>query len=254
MRIRVLAFATVADALGSKDFEFTIDEPTSVEQFLDSLEEQTPELTAIRTRLAVAINGKLVSPNVLLADGNEVALLPPVSGGSAGGKDSSAVQLTREPIDPTRISERGSGCGAEVIFLGRVRDTNVNRRVVKISYDGYESMALAGLKRISDDLTQDGTEVSIVHRLGDVTAGEASVAIVARSPHRPEAFESCRLALERIKREIPIWKLEHYDDGSASWREEEPLELSRRNRRSPEIERSSQGGRPARPSRGPGSF
>ena len=99
------------------------------------------------------------------------------------------------------------------------------RRVEKIDYSAYRSMAETVLERIVDDL-EAGAErlrVAIVHRIGEVPVGEASVVIAAASPHRAEAYEASRLALERLKREAPIWKREHYADGEATWREEESL-------------------------------
>ena len=95
--------------------------------------------------------------------------------------------------------------------------------MTKITYQGYETMAETRLQAICHELSQSGVRLRIVHRLGEVLAGELSVAIAARAPHRREAFDACTQALERLKREAPIWKLEHYDDGSLAWREEEPL-------------------------------
>ncbi len=219
MKIRILAFASAAEALGCRQLEIELDEPASVRDLLDRLEQRAPGLAPIRARLAVAIDGQLVTTDRTLRDSAEVALLPPVSGGEADP----VVELVSRPIDPAELSVGDAACGAEVLFLGRVRETSHGRGVTKITYEGYEAMAEARLRTICRDLSLSGARLKIVHRLGDVPTGELSVAIAARAPHRREAFEACARALERLKRETPIWKLEHYDDGSMAWREEEPL-------------------------------
>ncbi len=219
MRIRVLAFATAADALGCRELELELEDGATVGRLLARLEDDAPGLGPIRERLAVAVNGKLVGPETTLEDSDEVALLPPVS----GGDPRPAVQLVCRPIEAGEVSLADFGCGAEVVFLGRVRDQSKGRGVTKITYQGYEAMAEARLLTICRELSGNGTQLRIIHRLGDVAVGELSVAIAARAPHRKQAFAACSEALERLKRETPIWKLEHYDDGSLSWREEEPL-------------------------------
>lgn len=219
MKVHVLAFATAAEALGSRELELEVEPGLSVSQLLDRLSSEAPKLEVIRDRLAVAIDGELAGPETRLAEGTEVALLPPVSGGDSADD----VRLVTEPIDVARVSTADSECGAEVLFLGRVREHSQGRAVTKIDYHGYASMARARLLAICHDLSHSGTRLRIVHRLGEVPVGEVSVAIAARAPHRKAAFAACSLALERLKREAPIWKLEHYADGSLAWREEEPL-------------------------------
>ena len=116
--------------------------------------------------------------------------------------------------------------GASVLFLGTVRDRHDGREVAGIDYSAYEPMAERALARIAAELeaATPGLRVEIVHRLGALTVGEASVAIAASSPRRDVAREAVRVALERVKSEVPIWKRERYVDGGAVWREEEPLD------------------------------
>lgn len=115
-----------------------------------------------------------------------------------------------------------------MIFLGNVRDHHAGRPVAKLTYSAYRPMALEGLRKIVADLEAGapGLRAAIVHRLGEVPVGEASVVIAVASPHRAAAYEASRTALERLKAEIPIWKREHYADGEEAWREEEPLGAS----------------------------
>lgn len=219
MKIRVLAFASAADALESRALELELDEGLTVGELLTRLEARSPALAPLRDRLAVAVDGKLSGPDDRIGPDAEVALLPPVSGGDR----TPAVQLVARPIEPGELATSDSSCGAEVLFLGRVRDHSQGRTVTGITYEGYEPMAEKRLEAIADDLSKAGVRLRIIHRLGDVPAGELSVAIAAQAPHRAAAFDACREALERLKRETPIWKLERYDDGSAAWREEESL-------------------------------
>jgi molybdopterin synthase catalytic subunit len=135
--------------------------------------------------------------------------------------------LVDEPIDVAAVERRVAAwrCGAVLLFLGTVRDRHQGRPVRLLTYTAYRPMALKTLKRITDELeaATQSLRVEIVHRLGDVPVGEASVLIAVASPHRQAAYEASREALERLKREVPIWKREHYDDGEVAWREEEPL-------------------------------
>lgn len=115
--------------------------------------------------------------------------------------------------------------GAVIVFLGTVRDHHAGRPVEKLTYTAYRSLAERRLGQIVADLEAGSADLAaaIVHRLGEVPAGEASVVIAVASPHRAAAYEASRLALERLKAEVPIWKREHYAGGEAVWREEEPL-------------------------------
>ncbi len=224
MRIRLLAFASAGDALGASEMDLEMPEGSRVADLRERLDRDHPKLSLLWPRLAVAVDGRVVTPEAPLADGAEVALLPPVSGGSG---DSLRAELVDGPIDVDRVaaSVAGPSRGAVVLFLGTVRDHHAGRSVGRLTYSAYRSMAEEGLRRIVDDLeaSAPGLKAAIVHRLGEVPVGEASVAIAVGSPHRAAAYEASRTALERLKTEIPIWKREHYTEGPPLWREEEPL-------------------------------
>src|SRR5215210_2278328 len=224
MKIRLLAFATAADALGTIETELDIPEGSRVADLRERLDRDHPGLAPLWPHLAVAIDGRVVSSDALLKDGAEVALLPPVSGGAG---EPLQAELVDGPIDTGRVVAAVSapGRGAVVVFLGTVRDHHAGRPVAKLTYSAYRSMAQEGLRRIVADLeaSAPGMRAAIVHRLGEIPVGEASVVIAVASPHRAAAYEASRTALERLKAEIPIWKREHYADGEAEWREEEPL-------------------------------
>jgi MoaE-MoaD fusion protein len=226
MRIRLLAFASAGDALGASEIDLEMPEGSRVADLRERLDRDHPKLAPLWPRLAVAVDGRVVTPEAPLADGAEVALLPPVSGGTGSGSEPRA-ELVDGPIDVSRVAGGGGGPSrrAVVLFLGTVRDHHAGRSVGKLTYSAYRSMALDGLRRIVDDLeaSAPGLKAAIVHRLGEIPVGEASVAIAVGSPHRAAAYEASRTALERLKTEIPIWKREHYTEGPSLWREEEPL-------------------------------
>lgn len=229
MKVQVLAFATASDVLGSAAHTVTLDDGATLGDLRAALLAEHPSLEAIWPRLAVAVDGDLVRDHDthLLRDGTEVALLPPVSGGK-GDERPPTTRLVDEPIDAAAVerSVRATDCGAVLLFLGTVRDHHAGRAVHGLDYSAYRPMAEQALRRIVASIEGEADaplRLAIVHRLGDVPIGEASVAIAAASPHRDAAYQASRTALERLKREVPIWKREHYASGDLVWREEEPL-------------------------------
>lgn len=228
MRVSVLGFAGVREILGAR-LELELPDGSQVAHLSAELENRFPALIPYRDRLAVAIDGELATAESPLVDGAEIALLPPVSGGSGeeAGGPAPAVSLVHEPIVSEELCKRVArpGAGAAVTFAGNVRDSHHGRPVTHLTYDAYEAMAITALARIVAELEakQPEVRVAISHRLGDVQAGETSVVIAVSSPHRQAGYEVSREALERLKHEVPIWKREHYADGESTWREEEPL-------------------------------
>lgn len=225
MKIRLLAFASAGDALGATETELELPDGSRVADLRARLDREHPALAPLWPRLAIAVDGRITGQDEPLADGVEVALLPPVSGGSPR---QILAELVDGPLDVDRAvrSVEAPGFGAVVVFLGTVRNHHAGRAVEKLTYSAYRRMAAGTLAKIVSDLEALGTRVAIVHRLGEVPAGEASVVIAVGSPHRALAYEASRTALERLKSEVPIWKREHYAGGEAVWREEEALHPS----------------------------
>ena len=223
MKIRILAFATARDALGADELELEVPEETTVGDLRALLTRERPGFDPLWARLAVAVDGSLARPSTKLSPGCEVALLPPVSGGAPRG------WLTDEPLDPAEVADRVAdpGRGAVVLFLGRVRNRSRGREVVELAYTAYREMAGATLDRIASEIeaATPGVAVAVAHRLGRLLPGDVSVVIATSSPHREAAYATNREVLERLKREVPIWKKERYADGQEVWREEEPLAL-----------------------------
>lgn len=137
-------------------------------------------------------------------------------------------EITRAPLDATRLLERVSGPsnGAVVLFLGVVRDQADGRPVAGMRYEAYEPMARSELTRIAEDAERrfSVSSVAAAHRLGELDLEEASLVIAVSSPHRPAAYEASRWVLEEIKLRLPVWKHEHYTDGSSTWVPGNPLE------------------------------
>ncbi|MFN2566263.1 MAG: molybdenum cofactor biosynthesis protein MoaE [Gemmatimonadaceae bacterium] len=130
------------------------------------------------------------------------------------------VALVRRTIDPAALlaEVQRSSNGAVVLFLGTVRDVNDGRSVTGMEYTAYEAMAARELAAIADEaVARFGTDVAVEHRLGTLDIGEASVAIAAAHPHRARAFDAARYIIEELKRRVPVWKLEHYVDGTREW-------------------------------------
>ncbi len=183
--------------------------------------------TALRS-VAIAVNHAYASLDQILKDGDEVAILPPVSGGSnsADPEHSELVALVREPIDAAAIERaiKAGSDGAVCIFDGIVRDNTRGRQTLHLDYEAYAEMALNQMRLLrSEAIEHYGVrEVAIVHRLGRLAVGETSIFIAVSSAHRGAAFEACRWVIDTLKKTVPIWKKEQFVDG-AVWADGEPF-------------------------------
>jgi molybdopterin synthase catalytic subunit len=223
VQVQLLFFASLADTIGSRRLTLDVPEDTTVERLLDRLTELHPGVEKYRPVLLTAVNQEYAGPGHGLGEGDEVAIFPPVSGGSAsaGPLVSSSpgrhYEITREPIDSERLARHllASGDGAISIFEGVVRDNSGGRKTEFLVYEAYEQMALAKLEeigRLVAGVWEVGS-IGIVHRLGRLEIGEASVAVIVTSPHRRAAFDACHYAIDRLKKVVPIWKKEHFEGG-----------------------------------------
>jgi molybdopterin synthase catalytic subunit len=156
-----------------------------------------------------------VNKNARINDGDEVAIFPPVSGGSADANP--MVVITRDPIDAQKIARqllRGED-GAICVFEGVVRNNSKGKRTLHLVYEAYESMALKKLEEIGQFVQQawDIDRIALIHRLGHMDIGETSVAVIVTSAHRRAAFDACHYAIDKLKKVVPIWKKEFFEDG-----------------------------------------
>jgi len=212
MKVRIKAFAGARDALGQRELVRDVPAGTTAGELLDQLARERPALQGLRAALRVAVNREYVEGDTRLAEDDEVALIPPVS----GGRD--LYEITEAPLalDPLVRAVAGTTSGAVASFLGIVRGTSRGRQVRWLEYDAYPEMATATMRSIGDDLRRRWPldAVAMVHRTGRLGIGEASVAIVVAAPHRREALQACAEALERLKATVPVWKKEVWTDGS----------------------------------------
>jgi molybdopterin synthase catalytic subunit len=184
--------------------------------------ELLPQQPNLWPSLAVAVNQSYAGRGCLLCDGDEVALLPPVSGGCAAP----IISLVREPIDAASLvaAIKQGEDGAVVVFDGIVRNHTRGRRTLCLVYEAYEDMALRLMRALVEQaITAHGVrQVALVHRLGRLEIGETSVLIAVSSAHRAQAFEACRWLIDTLKKTVPIWKKEYFEDG-AVWADGEPF-------------------------------
>jgi len=159
--------------------------------------------------LLYAVNKEYAASNRAIAEGDEVALIPPVSGG--------AFRLSAEAIDPGVVVDEveDDRAGAIVTFIGTTRATSRGRQVIRLEYEAYEGMAESVMADLASDLKAqyDLCEVAIAHRVGVVSIGETSVAIAVSAPHRADALAACKDAIDRLKETAPLWKKEIYQGG-----------------------------------------
>ncbi|MFZ5825943.1 MAG: molybdenum cofactor biosynthesis protein MoaE [Bacillota bacterium] len=216
--VTVKLFAAAADAAGRRLIEGDWAGLTPA-QLLQVLQEQYPGLGKVAPVLAIAVNREYATPDQILQEGDEVALIPPVSGGSA---DSPADQpprfeITEEPLSADEIAARVTNpySGATLVFVGTVREWTKGKRTTYLHYEAYPEMAVAQMQVIGREIGErwPGAEVAIVHRVGKLEVTEPSVIIAVATPHRADAFDACRHAIERLKQIVPIWKKEIWEDG-----------------------------------------
>ena len=221
MRVTVLFFGMLKEMFASSSQTLELPDGATVDAVLGHYRELAPEQQKLWPALAIAVNQSYAARSFPLCNGDEVALLPPVSGGSAA-----AVALVRDRIDSAALanSVKQGEDGAVVVFDGIVRNNTRGRRTLCLVYEAYEEMALRLMQGLAAEaIAQHGVrQVALVHRLGRLEVGETSVLIAVSSAHRAQAFEACRWLIDTLKKTVPIWKKEHFEDG-AVWADGEPF-------------------------------
>ncbi len=217
MRVSVRYFAGIREALGRSEEAREVASATTAGALFDEVAAEHPRLAGMKQATMLMVNQEYVGADHPLADGDEVAFIPPVSGGSG---DARLFRVTADPLDARAVEEAvaGPGAGAIVTFTGTVRDHARGQSVTALEYEAYAPAAEKMLARIGAEIQERWglDRVAIAHRTGLLPVGEASVVIAVASAHRGAAFAACQYAIERLKEIVPIWKKESYADG-ATW-------------------------------------
>ena len=220
MKVKVLFFGLARDVTGFASELAELPEGASVALLRHGYDQRFPRLAEMAGSLLAAVNQELAQPSHTLRDGDEVAFLPPVSGGAP----EDFFRITREVIPTRQLADglKASEDGAVVVFEGIVRNHSRGRKTLYLEYEAYEPMALRKMEELGEETHQKFPidRVGMIHRLGRLEIGETSVAIFVTSAHRRAAFEACRHAIDRLKQIVPIWKKEYFEDGGV-WAEGE---------------------------------
>jgi molybdopterin converting factor subunit 1 len=231
VRVRVLFFGLLKDIIGRPEEEIELPAGVCAGAVFAHYAETFPKLREMENSILLARNQRFAPASEALADGDEIALLPPVSGGASRYTHEIASEprghffaLTREPIDTRELAARllRGEDGAVVAFEGVARNNSNGRRTLCLDYECYEPMALRVMAEIGCAIAGrlEIGRIAIVHRLGRLEIGETSVAVIVTAPHRQPAFAAALDAINRLKRTVPVWKKEHFEDG-AVWVEGE---------------------------------
>jgi MoaE-MoaD fusion protein len=215
VRVRVHLFARYREAAGQEQVDLELPEGGTVEAAWKAVVLRHPQLEQYRPFTLFAVGHDYVETDHVLKAGDELLLFPPVSGGSA---PDDVFAVVDRPLSPDAIAERvdDAGAGGIVIFSGVVRDNTDGRPVKFLEYEAHAPMAEAKMREIGAAIRARWSgvkRVAILHRTGRLEIGESSVLIAVSAAHRGDAFEACRYAIDTLKRTVPVWKKEHFEDG-----------------------------------------
>ncbi len=228
--VRILFFGAARDAVGHSEVEVVLRGTQTAGSAFAEVLERFPALKRFGRSLLFAVNQEYADPNREVNDGDELAVFPPVSGGSTtkpAGISHDFFELTTDVIDVGSVARRIvlPECGATVTLDGYAREWTRGRRTLHLIYEAYAPMALSELERLGREAHErfEIAYIGIVHRTGRLEMGETSVVISVGAPHRRAAFEACEWAIRELKRTVPIWKKEIFDDGEG-WVEGEGID------------------------------
>ncbi len=229
MHVRVLFFGRLKEIVGLAEDIAELSDGARVEDLFARYGRRFPELERFRPSVAAAINQEYAEWRASLSAGDEVAFLPPVSGGQGSAAEVSAprdvCEIVRAPITAEIAGQvKTPADGAVVVFEGIVRNNSRGKQTLYLIYEAYEQMALAKMREICSEIHRlySVDRILMLHRLGRLEIGETSILIAVSSAHRAAAFDASRFAIDTFKRIVPIWKQEYFSDG-AIWADGEPF-------------------------------
>ena len=212
VNIRVLFFGAARDAVEANQLELAVEAPATVQSAFQSLKTRFADLERFGRSLLFAVNQEYATPDTQLKENDELAVFPPVSGGSHD-----FFELTTEAIDVGEVARRVvlPECGATVTLDGYAREWTKGKHTLYLIYEAYDGMALTEMQRLGAEAHKqfEIAHIGIVHRTGRIEIGETSVVIAASAPHRRAAFQACEWAIKELKRTVPIWKKEVFEGG-----------------------------------------
>ncbi|MDP1826162.1 MAG: molybdenum cofactor biosynthesis protein MoaE [Archangium sp.] len=212
MKIIVRFFAAARERARASTREVELPAGAKVSDLTAALIQAIPELGPLMPKLRIAVAEEFAGPDDVIPEGAEVALIPPVAGGSGG-----LYRLQDTPLSLQEVVDAVSAVsqGGLVTFSGAVRDHSKGKRVTRLDYEAYGPMAQKKLAQIGDEAREKwpGTQVAVLHRLGTLVPGDLAVVIAVSAPHRKEAFRACEYVIDRLKEDVPIWKKEYAEDG-----------------------------------------
>lgn len=222
MQVRVLFFGRLKEIVGLAEDKAELGEGARVEDLFARYGNQFPELAKFRVSVAAAVNQEYAEWRAPLHNNDEVAFLPPVSGGEGPAADTTAARdvcaIVRTPIRASEVAEqvKAPADGAVVVFEGIVRNHSRGKETLYLIYEAYENMALAKMREICVEMRRlyQIDRILMLHRLGRLEIGDTSILIAVSSAHRAAAFDASRFAIDTFKRTVPIWKQEYFRDGA----------------------------------------
>jgi len=219
MRVRVLLFAGLREAVGRKEHVLDVERDLTLAEVVARAELAIPEVGRYHGRLLVSLNESQVPLHTVVKNGDEVAFLPPMSGGAPRPW----LQEQALSLDALLDEVRDPSVGGIATFIGVVRNQARGQAVDHLEYEAYEPMAEKEMRAIAEQVRErwPGARIALAHRVGRLEIGEAAVMIAVGTPHRAAAFEACRHAIDELKRRVPIWKKEFAQNGTY-WVEENP--------------------------------
>jgi molybdopterin synthase catalytic subunit len=215
-RFTLKLFATLRERAHAAELVRDFPDGTTVQEIWKHLVGEFPALGGHHDSVGFAVNQEYVEGDFKPHQGDEIAFIPPVSGGAPASRIG-RITIGREPIDVGTLEREVAdpAAGAIVSFTGTTRRDNAGRVVLRLEYEAYEPMALSEMRKLAGEAIARWkiVRIAIAHRVGVVEIGETSVAIAVSAAHRGEAFEACRFAIDRLKEVVPIWKKEHFEGG-----------------------------------------